>query len=50
MYFEDPVVDETGDHAIFVHDEPVVCWDCWKNLSEEHKNLHKRAKVKTMED
>lgn len=47
-YFEDPAKDEDGEHAIFVHGAPVVCWECWDDLNEKEKKLYKKAKVKSM--
>jgi len=49
MYFEDPEEYEPGKHAFFDHDESVVCWDCWKGLSEKDKKLHTRTRVKVGE-
>ena len=49
-YFEDPIADPVSkEHAIFVHDEPVVCWECWKELNEADKKLYTKARVKTIE-
>ena len=36
--------DEGGIHC---HEKPVVCWDCWKDLTKEEKKSHQRAEVKT---
>ncbi len=41
QYFKHPKA------GIYVHDEEVVCFDCWKDLTEEEKKLHKKADVKT---
>jgi hypothetical protein len=40
-YFQHP----TG--GIYVHDEPVTCFDCWEDLTDEEKTIHKKADVKT---
>jgi hypothetical protein len=42
QYFEDP--DGPG---IYVHDYPVICWDCWDDLTNEEKRDYQKAIVKT---
>lgn len=41
-YFKHPKVD-----GIYVHDYPVVCWDCWDELSEEERKPYVKADVET---
>jgi hypothetical protein len=33
--------------AFYVHESPVVCWDCWKGLDQAEKKIHDRALVPT---
>lgn len=42
QYFEHPKTCE-----IYVHEYPVVCWDCWEELSEEVQKQYTRADVAT---
>lgn len=42
QYFKDP---KSGD--IYTHEHPVVCWDCWDELSKEERKDYVRARVKT---
>lgn len=41
QYFEHP------KGGIYVHDMPVVCWDCWKDLTDNEKQDYTKADVKT---
>lgn len=36
-----------ADEGIYVHDYPVVCWDCWDDLNEEERNDYVKADVET---
>jgi len=42
MYF----VDKNED--LYTHGHPAICWDCWKDLTKEEKQMHIRADVKTL--
>jgi hypothetical protein len=47
-YFEHPKKDNKGKSVgIYVHDYPVVCWDCWDELTAEEKTDNTKADVKT---
>ena len=41
QYFKHP------NGGIYVHDYPVVCWDCWGDLSGEEKEGNIKADVET---
>jgi len=38
-------VDEKN--SLYTHGFPVVCWDCWQELSKEEKQDYARASVNT---
>lgn len=42
QYFQHPKAD-----GIYVHDYPVVCWDCWDNLTAKEKKDYVKSDVKT---
>lgn len=44
MFFQDP---NKPDHC-YTHGFPVVCWDCWKDLSKGEGRSHVKALVKTL--
>jgi len=33
---------------LYEHGYPVVCWDCWKELSDKEKKRYQKAKVGTL--
>lgn len=33
---------------LFTHGYPVVCWDCWDDLTEIEKEQYQKAEVKTI--
>ena len=43
QYFRHPDYDD----SIYVHENPVVCWDCWRELSKQERKLYQKAKVET---
>ncbi len=35
QYFQHPKKDKSGESiGIYVHEYPVLCWDCWESDSE----------------
>jgi len=34
--------------GIYTHCYPVVCWDCWDDLTEEEKNNNQKSDVETL--
>lgn len=39
QYFKHPMIDEKGESiGIYVHEYPVLCWDCWTKDSELPKS------------
>lgn len=49
-YFQSPDdrADEIGDETIHVHGYPVVCWECWRDLSKEQRKQYQRALARTI--
>lgn len=43
QYFENPTTGELYEHGY-----PVVCKDCWKDLSPEEKKERNKAQVNTL--
>lgn len=43
QYFRHPYHDDW----IYVHEYPVVCWDCWRELSKQERKLYQKAEVET---
>ncbi len=43
MYFRGEKEDE-----LYVHGFPVVCWECWNDLSKQEKKQYQRASVRTI--
>lgn len=43
QYFYD---DKEND--IYEHGYPVVCWDCWKDLTKDEKKDYQKAQKKTL--
>ncbi len=37
-----------GPKRIYSHRYPVVCWDCWTDLSKKERRDYVRAQVKTI--
>jgi hypothetical protein len=44
QYFQHP----TKKSVLYAHGFPVVCWDCWRDLSKKEKKGVTRAEVKTL--
>ena len=42
QYFKHPY-----KKGIYTHKYPVVCWECWDDLSEDERKDYQRAEVKT---
>jgi hypothetical protein len=42
-YFQGKAEDE-----LYVHGYPVVCWECWKDLTKQERKEYQRAEVKTI--
>ena len=42
QYFKHPI-----KQSIYVHEHPVVCWDCWGTLSKKERKTYSKAKVET---
>lgn len=40
-YFKHPDKDE-----LYAHGHPVVCWDCWKDMSKKERRHNTRAITK----
>jgi len=40
-YFKHP------EDGIYVHDVPVTCWDCWKDMTKQERLLVIKADVET---
>lgn len=38
--------EENG--KLYTHGFPVVCWDCWDDLSDGEKKNHQKAAVETL--
>jgi hypothetical protein len=34
--------------GIYVHEHPVVCFDCWKELTTKEKKGYQKAEVRTI--
>ncbi len=48
VYFADADSEEQVDNnehgmELVSHGHPVVCWNCWKNLSKRDRKAHQRA-------
>lgn len=43
-FFQDP---EHPDN-LYSHGYPVVCWECWKDLSQDERKEYQRALVPTI--
>lgn len=41
----EPGAKEAG---LYEHGYPVVCWECWNELSKKQRKNHKRALVPTL--
>jgi hypothetical protein len=46
QYFHNPNSKE--ENTLYVHDYPVVCWDCWKEMPKRERKDFYRAKVPTI--
>jgi hydrogenase maturation factor HypF (carbamoyltransferase family) len=44
QYFQDP----KNSNGLYVHGEPVVCKDCWKDLDLSERKNYKKAVVDTI--
>lgn len=42
QYFRHPKTD-----GLYVHEYPVVCWDCWERLTKKERKEYQKAEVKT---
>jgi len=41
-------VDDEDEDALYEHGYPVVCWECWRDLSKKERKQYQRALVKTL--
>lgn len=41
-YFED------SSQNLYIHGYPVVCWDCWDNLTSKERKHHQKALVRNL--
>ena len=40
-------MDGVEQDGIYCHDEPVVCFDCWKDLTDDEREGYIKADVET---
>jgi hypothetical protein len=43
QYFESGKCNEEGIPICYTHGFPVVCWDCWDELTKEEKEMYHKA-------
>jgi hypothetical protein len=34
--------------SLFIHGYPVVCWDCWDDLTKDEREMYQKAETKTL--
>lgn len=40
--------DGGNDDELHEHGYPVVCWECWSDMSKAERRQYQRAEVKTL--
>lgn len=46
QYFLDP--DDEDGETLYQHGYPVVCKECWSQLTPQEKKFHQKAKAETL--
>jgi hypothetical protein len=39
-------LDKNGD--VYTHGYPVVCWECWSDLTKQERKQYQRSEVETL--
>ena len=47
MYFIE-IDKKSGNEYLYTHEYPVVCWDCWDDLSKKDKNQYTKSSKQTL--
>jgi hypothetical protein len=41
-------INPKNENTTYTHGYPVVCWDCWNELTSYDKQFHRKSEVSTL--
>ncbi len=41
-------IDDKDPERLYTHGYPVVCWDCWDELTKDERKMCQRAETETI--